>query len=147
MVYVRGNKRDYDEWEAMGNEGWGYDNVFKYFLKSEDNRNPYLAKTPYHKTGGYLTIQETPWRTPLSIAFLQAGREMGYQIRDINGEKQTGFMLTQGNYRKETNVFGLIGVFFFSYYPKRIALFNGESVFTAGRTSTQLAYSVVCASD
>lgn len=97
MVYVRGNKRDYDQWESMGNEGWGYDNVFNYFLKSEDNRNPYLTKTPYHKTGGYLTIQESPWRTPLAIAFLQAGRELGYEVRDINGEKQTGFMLTQGN--------------------------------------------------
>ncbi|XP_045465776.1 glucose dehydrogenase [FAD, quinone] [Harmonia axyridis] len=100
MIYVRGNKLDYDGWSADGNVGWSYDEVLPYFLKSEDNRNPYLTKTPYHNTGGYLTVQESPWRTPLSIAFLQAGRELGYDIRDCNGAKQTGFMLSQGTIRR-----------------------------------------------
>jgi choline dehydrogenase-like flavoprotein len=74
--------------------------VLPYFLKSEDNRNPYLARTPYHNTGGYLTVQETPWRTPLSIAFLQAASELGYNVCDINGANQTGFMLTQATIRR-----------------------------------------------
>ncbi|KAL9878214.1 glucose dehydrogenase [FAD, quinone] [Glossina fuscipes fuscipes] len=100
MVYVRGSKNDYNNWESQGNPGWGYEDVLKYFLKSEDVRNPYLAKTPYHGTGGYLTVQESPWRTPLSIAFLQAGLEMGYENRDINGEVQTGFMITQSTIRR-----------------------------------------------
>ncbi|KAJ8917312.1 hypothetical protein NQ315_002330 [Exocentrus adspersus] len=100
MIYVRGNKLDYDYWEYQGNSGWSYADVLPYFLKSEDNRNPYLAKTSYHNTGGYLTVQEAPWRTPLSIAFLQAGKELGYQVRDCNGEKQTGFMLAQGTMRR-----------------------------------------------
>ncbi|XP_017028947.1 glucose dehydrogenase [FAD, quinone] [Drosophila kikkawai] len=100
MVYVRGSKNDYNHWASLGNPGWDYDNMLKYFLKSEDVRNPYLAKTPYHETGGYLTVQEAPWRTPLSIAFLQAGMEMGYENRDINGAQQTGFMLTQSTIRR-----------------------------------------------
>lgn len=100
MIYVRGNRRDYDLWEAMGNQGWSYEHVLPYFLKSEDNRNPYLARTRYHETGGYLTVQEAPWRTPLAIAFLQAGRELGYQVRDINGEEQAGFMVAQGTIRR-----------------------------------------------
>jgi len=74
--------------------------VLPYFLKSEDNRNPYLVKTPYHRTGGYLTVQEPPWKSPLAIAFLQAGQEMGYENRDINGSNQTGFMLTQATIRR-----------------------------------------------
>ena len=74
--------------------------MLPYFLKSEDNRNPYLARTPYHSTGGYLTVQESPWRSPLSIAFLQAGQELGYENRDINGANQTGFMLTQSTIRR-----------------------------------------------
>lgn len=74
--------------------------MLPYFLKSEDNRNPYLAKTPYHNTGGYLTVQEFPWRSPLSIAFLQAGQELGYENRDVNGANQTGFMLTQATIRR-----------------------------------------------
>ncbi|XP_076249226.1 glucose dehydrogenase [FAD, quinone]-like [Calliopsis andreniformis] len=100
MIYVRGNRRDYDNWASLGNTGWSYDEVLPYFLKSEDNRNPYLARTPYHSTGGYLTVQEAPWRSPMSIAFLQAGQELGYENRDINGANQTGFMLTQATIRR-----------------------------------------------
>ncbi|XP_018326630.1 glucose dehydrogenase [FAD, quinone] [Agrilus planipennis] len=100
MIYVRGNKLDYDQWEAQGNPGWSWKDVLPYFLKSEDNRNPYLTRTKYHKAGGYLTVQEAPWRTPLALSFLQAGRELGYEVRDINGEKQTGFMITQGTVRR-----------------------------------------------
>ena len=57
MLYVRGNKKDYDTWEADGNPGWGYKEVLHYFKKSEDNRNPYLANTYYHSAGGFLTVQ------------------------------------------------------------------------------------------
>ncbi|XP_056642913.1 glucose dehydrogenase [FAD, quinone] isoform X2 [Diorhabda sublineata] len=100
MLYVRGNRNDYDMWEKLGNTGWNYENVLKYFIKSEDNRNPYLAKTAYHGTGGPLTIQESPWRTPLVVAFLEAGSEMGYPVRDINGADQAGFMIAQGTIRR-----------------------------------------------
>ena len=85
----------------MGNKGWSYKSVLPYFLKSEDNRNIYLAKNRFfHRTNGYLTVQETNWRTPLSLAFLKAGVELGYNVRDLNGEKQTGFMITQGTIRR-----------------------------------------------
>ncbi|XP_072159623.1 glucose dehydrogenase [FAD, quinone] isoform X2 [Bemisia tabaci] len=101
MLYVRGNRRDYDNWAAMGNYGWDYESVLPYFKKSEDQRNPYLAKdTRHHATGGYLTVQDSPWNTPLGPAFLQAGEEMGYDIRDINGEKQTGYAFYQFTMRR-----------------------------------------------
>lgn len=52
MLYVRGNKRDFDRWRDLGNEGWGYEDVLPYFRKSEDQRNPYLAQNKrYHGTG------------------------------------------------------------------------------------------------
>nr|CAD7438271.1 unnamed protein product [Timema bartmani] len=100
MLYVRGNKKDYDIWESLGNPGWGYEDALYYFKKSEDNRNPYIARTQYHSTGGYLTVQEAPWHTPLAAAFVQAGEEMGYENRDINGEFHTGFMIAQGTIRR-----------------------------------------------
>ncbi|XP_076299312.1 uncharacterized protein LOC143218163 [Lasioglossum baleicum] len=100
MLYVRGNRHDYDHWESLGNPGWGYDQALYYFKKSEDNRNPYLQKSAYHSTGGYLTVQEAPWKTPLVVAFVQAGVELGYENRDINGERQTGFMIAQGTIRR-----------------------------------------------
>lgn len=100
MLYLRGNKKDYDLWEQQGNEGWGSKDVLYYFKKSEDNQNPYLTKTPYHSTGGYLTVGEAPWHTPLVDAFVQGGQEMGYENRDINGEFQSGFMVAQGTVRR-----------------------------------------------
>ncbi|KAJ8931345.1 hypothetical protein NQ314_015754, partial [Rhamnusium bicolor] len=46
-----GYKRDFDRWADYGNEGWSYDDVLPYFKKSQDQRNPYLAKnTKYHAT-------------------------------------------------------------------------------------------------
>lgn len=43
MLYVRGNKKDYDDWAEMGAYGWSWDNVLPYFIKSEDNRDPVIA--------------------------------------------------------------------------------------------------------
>ena len=100
LVYARGNKRDYDRWVALGNPGWSSDEVLHYFKKSEDNRNPYLSGTKYHGEGGYLTVQESPWRTPLASAFVEAGVELGYENRDCNGEFQTGFMIPQATLRR-----------------------------------------------
>lgn len=100
MLYVRGNHRDYDLWESQGNPGWGSADTLYYFKKSEDNKNPYLARTPYHSTGGYLTVGEAPYHTPLVGAFVAAGQELGYQNRDINGEFQSGFMVAQGTTRR-----------------------------------------------
>ncbi|CAD7087595.1 unnamed protein product [Hermetia illucens] len=100
MLYVRGNRYDYDHWESLGNPGWGFKDVLHYFKKSEDNRNPYLNKNKYHQTGGLLTVQESPWHTPLVAAFVEAGTEIGYDNRDINGEQQAGFMIAQGTIRR-----------------------------------------------
>ncbi|CAH0394237.1 unnamed protein product [Bemisia tabaci] len=100
MLYVRGNKKDYAHWESLGNPGWGPAEALYYFKKSEDNMNPYLSRSPFHGTGGYLTITEAPWHTPLAAAFVQAGEEMGYPNRDINGEFQTGFMVAQATLRR-----------------------------------------------
>ncbi|XP_065349958.1 glucose dehydrogenase [FAD, quinone]-like [Cloeon dipterum] len=100
MLYIRGNKRDFDEWAVQGNPGWSYEEVMPYFLKSEDQRNPYLARSKYHATGGPMTVQDAPFNTPLSVAFIQAAQEMGYDHLDINGKQQTGFANFQYNMRR-----------------------------------------------
>ena len=47
LMYVRGNRHDYDKWADLGNHGWDYKNALYYFKKSEDNRNPFLAQCKF----------------------------------------------------------------------------------------------------
>lgn len=47
-----------------------------------------------------MTVQEAPWRTPLALAFVSGGVDLGYENRDINGASQTGFMVAQGTIRR-----------------------------------------------
>lgn len=56
MLYIRGNKRDFDLWAALGNEGWSYEEILPYFKKSEDQRNPYLARNKRHHGTGEFKI-------------------------------------------------------------------------------------------
>lgn len=100
LLYFRGNKKDYDNWEALGNTGWSYNDVLPYFLKSEDNKNSSLSSTSYHSRRGYLTVSESSYETRLLRAFIAAGKELGYENRDNNGEFQTGFMKAQGKRNK-----------------------------------------------
>jgi len=58
MYYVRGNKWDYDNWEKVGNPGWGYDDVLKYFKKLENVNDPRV--TPgVHGNDGYMRLSYT----------------------------------------------------------------------------------------
>ncbi|MFB2703796.1 GMC family oxidoreductase [Marinobacter shengliensis] len=90
MLYVRGQKQDYDEWEALGNEGWGYRDLLPYFRKSEHHEK--LADDPYHGKGGNLHISapETA-EYPMSETFVEAAVQAGFPYsNDFNGADQEG---------------------------------------------------------
>jgi choline dehydrogenase-like flavoprotein len=96
MVYTRGNRKDYDGWKEQGCEGWGYEDVLPYFLRSEDMRIPSLANdTEYHSTNGQLVITHPPYHTQVASDFVEAGREAGYQDLDYNAENQIGYSILQ----------------------------------------------------
>lgn len=84
MMYIRGNKEDYDDWEAMGNPGWGYEDVLPYFLKSEDNLQINEVDNKYHRTGGLLPVSKFPYNPPLSYAILRGAQELGKLLKDTN---------------------------------------------------------------
>jgi choline dehydrogenase len=89
MVYIRGNRADYDEWAAMGAEGWSYDDVLPYFRRSEDNER---GEDLYHGSGGPLTVREGRSMNPLASAFVEAAKQAGHeQNNDFNGARQEGF--------------------------------------------------------
>jgi choline dehydrogenase-like flavoprotein len=93
MLYIRGNRADYDEWRDLGNEGWGYDDVLPYFKRFEANGR--LADD-YHGTGGELSVVDQIERNPLSAAFVSAAQEAGIPLTaDPNGAKQDGVFYHQ----------------------------------------------------
>lgn len=100
MIYVRGNKRDYDQWEEMGNPTWDYESVLKYFKKSEGNKEEWITEEDegkYHGTDGYLPITSYRDSTPIKSILYGAATELNYaQIIDINANETLGFTTTFG---------------------------------------------------
>jgi len=99
MYYIRGNRRDYDSWAALGNAGWDYKSILPYFKKSEDARAEELVDSPYHQEGGYLTIERFRYESPIDDYIIHSGEELGYKVHDVNGENQTGFTYAYGTLR------------------------------------------------
>jgi choline dehydrogenase-like flavoprotein len=90
-VYMRGLKKDYDNWAAMGNTGWSYKDVLPFFKKSENNlEEDFSSNTEFHNTGGPLKVSRQKFRTPAGEAWLQTGLENGYPVDDLNGPFQRG---------------------------------------------------------
>jgi len=90
MVYVRGNARDYDEWESLGAAGWNYQNCLPYFKKLENHQ---CRNSEYTGINGPVAISAgNNMRNPLYRAFIDAGVEAGYgETDDYNGYRQEGF--------------------------------------------------------
>ncbi|XP_071448362.1 glucose dehydrogenase [FAD, quinone]-like [Hetaerina americana] len=94
MLYVRGNKKDYDGWAALGNEGWSYDEVLKYFKKSESIKTPDKLNSSYHGVDGPMTVSRLgDYPEPEVSSIMAAARELGLENKDINGEEQLGFTI------------------------------------------------------
>lgn len=96
MIYIRGNRADYDEWADGGAEGWSYDEVLPYFRRSEDNAR---GESAFHGTGGPLTVSESRSNHMLVDAMIEATVAAGHERNpDLNGARQEGvgrFQLTQ----------------------------------------------------
>lgn len=94
MMYIRGNKWDYDNWAAQGNEGWAYEDVLPYFKKAENNET--FRDDPYHGVGGPLNVAELRSPSRFNDFFLEACQLHGIPYNpDINGERQVGCRMNQ----------------------------------------------------
>jgi len=93
MVYVRGNAMDYDFWAENGAQGWAYADVLPYFKRMENwHDGDHGGDAGWRGTDGPLHVTRGPRRNPLFAAFVEAGRQAGYQVTDdYNGQKQEGF--------------------------------------------------------
>jgi choline dehydrogenase len=90
MVYIRGNRRDYDDW---GIPGWGWDDLLPAFVRAEDNER---GASALHGAGGPLSVSESRSKNAMCAAFVEAGVEAGHPRNDdFNGPEQDGVGLYQ----------------------------------------------------
>ena len=93
MVYIRGQRQDYDHWRELGNPGWGYDDVLPYFRRSENNE---ALADELHGRGGPLNVCERRYTNRLSRVFVEAAVAAGLRRNpDFNGREQAGAGLYQ----------------------------------------------------
>ncbi|MBD3662684.1 choline dehydrogenase [Sulfitobacter aestuariivivens] len=93
MVYVRGHAMDFDHWEESGAHGWAYADVLPYFKRMENWHDSGHGGDPsWRGTDGPLHVSRGPRENPLFNAFVEAGKQAGYEATDdYNGRKQEGF--------------------------------------------------------
>ncbi|MDC1386699.1 GMC family oxidoreductase N-terminal domain-containing protein [Candidatus Thioglobus sp.] len=88
LLYIRGDRHDYDNWKDLGNKGWGYDDVLPYFKKFECQEN---GENEYHGVDGELKVSNLRLRRKIADLFIKASEEIGIPYNpDCNGEKQEG---------------------------------------------------------
>ena len=93
MVYVRGHAMDFDHWAEQGADGWAYADVLPYFKRMESwHDSGHGGDASWRGTDGPLHVTRGPRTNPLFHAFVEAGKQAGYETTDdYNGEKQEGF--------------------------------------------------------
>ncbi|MEM1147316.1 MAG: choline dehydrogenase [Pseudomonadota bacterium] len=100
LLYIRGQREDYDGWAQLGLRGWSYDDLHPYFLRSQHQERDGMDG---HAKGGPLNVSDVTETHPVSDAVIEAGKAMGLAHRDVNGEDQEGiayYQLTVKNGRR-----------------------------------------------
>ncbi len=104
MVYIRGQRQDYDTWAQMGCRSWSYERVLPAFRDLENNQR---LSDEFHGAAGPLKVSDRPYGHPLSWAFIRAAQEAGLPYNeDFNGARQEGvgfFQTTTANGRRQSS--------------------------------------------
>ena len=88
MIYIRGQREDYDHWAAEGNAGWSYDEVLPYFKRAEHNER---GADAFHGASGPLNVMDLRSPSRYGPLFVQAAQQAGFAHNpDFNGERQEG---------------------------------------------------------
>ena len=89
MVFVRGNRNDYERWKNFGLKSWSYEKILPYFKKIETWSE---GESQYRGSFGPLPVNQSKNNNPLFKAFISAASEAGHAVNpDMNGENQEGF--------------------------------------------------------
>lgn len=98
MLYIRGQKEDYDHWAALGNDQWSFDKVLPYFKATQHQER---GESELHGINGALNVADSRSRIPVGDNFIKAAQQAGYPYNDdFNGSQQEGvgyYQVTQKN--------------------------------------------------
>jgi choline dehydrogenase len=98
LIYIRGQREDYDHWQAQGNPGWGFGDVLPYFVRSEGNQR---GVSRFHGADGPLKVSDIGSPHELIEAFIAgAGQNGVVRTNDFNAAQQEGagyYQLTTHN--------------------------------------------------
>jgi choline dehydrogenase len=101
LIYIRGQKEDFDLWRQLGNSGWSYDDVLPYFRRAENRER---GADEHRGSGGPLHVSDLRAQHELHDGFIAAAQEAGYRLNpDFNGAEQDGvgpLQLTVRNMRR-----------------------------------------------
>ncbi|MBM86786.1 MAG: choline dehydrogenase [Gammaproteobacteria bacterium] len=98
MIYMRGQKSDYDYWASLGNRGWGWNDVLPVFKKSEDYQH---GADDFHGSGGELRVEERRVNWEILDAWRDAAEECGIpKIDEFNRGDNFGNAYFQMNQRR-----------------------------------------------
>jgi choline dehydrogenase-like flavoprotein len=93
MIYIRGQKEDYDDWAAQGNTGWSFNDVLPYFKRSECNER---GADAWHGADGPLNVKDLTSPNRFGPIFVEAGKQAGYPVNnDFNAASQEGVGMYQ----------------------------------------------------
>lgn len=109
MLYLRGNRQDYDDWFEQGNPGWAYRHVMKYFRRSETNILTTEVDTDefvgFHGDSGPMNVDMFLGFDPIKDFMVEVAKETGHNtVSDPNAEYQVGFTYAQGTLERGKRV-------------------------------------------
>lgn len=96
IIYVRGNRGDYDHWAQLGNSGWDYETMHGYFRKLERNRD---GVSDDYGRDGHVTVSELRGVPKMSHVFVEAMAELGYRKNpSYNADPSEGVAIAHGTH-------------------------------------------------
>lgn len=141
LLYVRGQREDFDRWRQQGNTGWGYDDVLPYFKQAEHQQR---GADDFHGADGPLPVSDPRQADPLSEAFIAAATEVGIPANpDFNGASQEGagmFQMTTRRGRRASTAVAYLRPALARRNLQVETLVLAERIVFEGRRATAVAY-------
>ncbi len=141
LVYLRGQREDFDLWRQLGNAGWSFADVLPYFKRSEDQER---GADAYHGIGGPLAVSDPRQGDELCDAFIAAGQQLGLPFNpDFNGESQEGVGYFQTTSRRGRRCSTAVGYLRPAMRRSNLRVLTGahaRRVLFDGRTATGVEF-------